>query len=84
MIYHVRTETGSLYKIDDEAMTWERIEATDLSGPIRSQAGVYYELFGELQDITKQVGKPLTLVMQPIDSRFSGRIIQTSNVVDIY
>jgi hypothetical protein len=45
MIRLVTTETGSVYKLDDVAKTWERIAETERSGNIRTQGGEYYEVF---------------------------------------
>ncbi len=41
-MYRVTTTSGSVYHIDLDKMTWERVEATERSGNIRTNGGTLY------------------------------------------
>lgn len=82
---YVRTETGSLYLIDGEnvtkgggqVLTWERLEETEKSGPLRTDGG-------EMLDYPYiKLGKPMILLCPPIIDSALGRIIMTTPVVEV-
>ena len=77
MIIEVTTLTGSVYRIDYELHTWERTEHTTLSGPVRTDHGMWTEvsLMGE--------GFPLVIYGPPADLRKDDRKIITSTVVKV-
>ena len=72
----VYTKTGSIYKLDLESKTWERLSATDESGPLRSDSGTYIDI-GPIQ-----VGYPLLMECPPINPPMP-RMIVTSIVVKV-
>ncbi len=77
MKYIITTETGSVYKIDTEKKTWERIEVTCDSGYIRTKDGTYNE-------ITKiAIGERLIMICPAIVPNMDGRLISTSSIVSI-
>lgn len=77
MIVKVTTLTGSVYRVDYDAKTWERTEATPWSGPTVTERGVFAEvgLAGE--------GYPLYIWYPLMDPRFPGREIITSTVIKV-
>lgn len=74
---HIRTKTGSLYAVDQEARTWYRLEHTEKSGTIRTSGGVYKQI----SDMV--IGRPLRILAEPLTPGASFRLIQTSLVVEI-
>lgn len=77
MKYALRTETGSLYHIDCEALTWERSESTDKSGYLRTDGGTitsYKE---------PKLGQPFILLCPALVPMTFCRIIMTTAVISI-
>lgn len=71
----IRTETGSIYVLDEQAKTWERIASTSESGFLRGGGkGTYNELFGA------EVGQRLQLFMDPITPGTTMRVVVTSEI----
>ena len=77
MIVRVTTITGSVYRIDYTLHTWDRTEHTPLSGPVRTDGGMWTEvaLAGE--------GFPLVISGPPADLGAESRKIVTSTVVKV-
>lgn len=75
MVRLVTTQNGSIYRLDLEAKTWERVAETNLSGDIRSSGGPYTEL----RDA--EVGKRMTIVAPGL--AFGNRWIHTSVVTGV-
>lgn len=74
MKHMVWTETGSVYILDDEAMTWARVKRGPESGYIRTDGGDLVA-FPEIK-----IGEGLALLGPPIVSQADGRIVFTSPV----
>ena len=77
MIYNVRTQTGSIYQIDTEAMTWTRLESTEHSGRLRTDGGAL-SCEPEIK-----LGERMIILGPPITPWTYGRIILTTPVVEI-
>lgn len=77
MVERFTTESGSVYEINDTAMTWTRINKTARSGGIRSETGV----FDNRTPVV--VGKRFGMLCPPFDETWSGspRMIVTSTVI---
>lgn len=78
MIVKVTTYTGSVYRIDYDARTWERVGETSASGAVRTDGrGTWTELHlpGE--------GFPMTIWGPPVDPAMDMRQITTSPVTNI-
>ncbi len=82
---YIKTENGSLYVIhgdymtkgSGEPLTWERIESTKDSGPLRTDGG-------DLCDFPEyDLGEPLIMLGPPIVDSAVGRVIVTSPIVSI-
>jgi hypothetical protein len=71
----VTTETGSIYSLDFDRKEWGRICATERSGDIRTDEGVFYEV----RDM--EVGKRMFIHGPGL--AFGNRWIHTSKVVEI-
>lgn len=71
------TDSGSVYEIDNEQMTWTRLKQTSASGLLRSGWGPYWELD------CLGVGFPLVLTCPPINPDADRRVVSTSPVVAI-
>ena len=72
----VTTKSGSKYRIDPEVRTWERLQVTDKSGPLRTLKGSYLE-------IKFAVGQPLEMICPPLTPGTIGRYVATSKVTEI-
>lgn len=77
MIIHVRTKSGSLYEVDNENKKWARLEKSEGSGPLRTDEG---ELSS---DAHIKLGEPMILLGPPLVPQTWGRIIMTTDVVEI-
>jgi hypothetical protein len=73
----VTTESGSVYKVNTDAGTWDRIQETDESGPLRTDGGELTNVYD------MEIGKRMILFGPPIVPMTSGRIIMTTPVVRI-
>jgi len=71
-----KTETGSIYLVDTDAMTWERLSNTGVS-PIRTETGPLTEV-PELV-----VGRSAELIGPPFVPNAVARAIITSRIVEI-
>jgi hypothetical protein len=72
-----KTETGSLYEVDDDKKTWSRLTTTEESGPVRTKTGRFLDRTPIL------LGQSTTFVCPPFVEGTDGRIIQTSRVVGL-
>lgn len=72
----IKTENGSVYRIDPEARTWERISKTDRSGYVRTRGGVFTWWSGAT------VGHNMTLIGEGLT--MGTRIIYTSLITEIW
>jgi hypothetical protein len=77
MKYIIITETGSVYEIDTDKKTWERIETTDESGYVRSKGGTYNSITNLV------IGERLNMLCPPIVPNMTARLISTSPIVFI-
>lgn len=73
----VNTSTGSVYRIDPETQTWERVCVGEKSGHLRTESGVFESITGPV------IGDSMVLVCPPLSAAVSGRLIQTSAVTSI-
>ncbi len=73
----VTTKSGTKYRIDLENKTWERLNATWMSGHLRTESGKIVCI----SEIV--VGLPMDIVGPPLNGSFAGRYICTSNVVSV-
>ena len=73
--YEVKTRTGSVYVIDDLKKTWERIDESVHSGPIRTAGGTFFKR----SELT--VGEGLKLYGEALTPGAFFRLIYTSDVV---
>lgn len=74
MTIEVLTETGSLYRINYDNKTWERLEETPMSGRVRTDSGPWNEVI-----IVE--GFPMLIEGPPLDPTMWKRQITTSIVV---
>jgi hypothetical protein len=70
----VRTESGSLYILNQEG-TWERVEETENSGPLRTDGGVFFSAASRVADHVLIITGP------PIRKFALARLIITSPAV---
>ena len=76
MKYRITTETGSLYELDSEKMTWER-----LTEGVNSIDNTVRQPHGDLKVFPKMiVGESLVLLGTPLQEGFTHRLITTSPV----
>lgn len=73
----VRTRSGSMYLIDNEQMTWERLEKTADSGPLRTDGGPL------LVEPEIKVGEPMIVLGPPLPTWAAARIIMTTDVTEV-
>lgn len=73
----VTTKSGTKYRIDLEAKTWQRLEATYKSGHLRTEFGKFIGIEG------LAVGCGMIITCPPITPRASARVIYTTQVVAI-
>jgi len=72
-----RTETGSVYTVDNERLTWRRVHRTTRSGRLRTESG---ELTAP---VVPRVGESATLVGPPFRLGVGPRLIVTTPVVAV-
>lgn len=79
MIIEVTTENHSLYRLDKEAMTWERAIAGPPNKyfPVRTASGKL------LQWPTIKLGQPMQMIGPPLNPLASIRVLETSRVIQI-
>lgn len=82
MSYSVKTETGSVYHINTTDKTWEQTEqGGDVplvsAAPLRSTSGSYVKVSDP------SVGLGLLIQCPPLIQGTAGRLIYTSDVVEI-
>jgi hypothetical protein len=73
----ITTETGSVYRLDRDKMTWERQQIPridDKNFPLRTVSGKLHEW----PDV--ELSQPLVMMGPPIDSKADYRIVRTSLV----
>jgi hypothetical protein len=78
VIVKVTTRNGSVYRLDYENKTWERVGETSTSGALRTDGrGTWTEVYlpGE--------GFPLVISGPPVDPEMEMRQITTSPVTNI-
>jgi hypothetical protein len=73
----VTTESGTKYRIDLEAKTWERLHATWMSGHLRTESGDIVLISGPV------VGERMEIIGSPVVGSYKGRLISTSCVVSV-
>lgn len=73
MIYEVTTKNGSVYRIDYDNKTWERLSETENSGPVRTEGGPWDE-------VLLVEGFPMVIYGPPLDPKMDKRKITTSEV----
>ncbi len=73
-----RTETGSIYDLDQEKMTWKRLSTTDNSGQIRNEHG--HLLVWPLLVI----GHSAQLEDDTIKAGYDKHMVATSRVTEIW
>lgn len=79
MVIEVKTENGSLYRLDSIAMTWERLVAGPPNKyiPVRTRSG----------KLTKwpriKLNEPMVMVGPPLNPAADIRVIETSRVIEI-
>jgi hypothetical protein len=74
---YVRTESGSLYVIDEDAAEWARVETTADSGPLRTDGGA----ITSVHDM--KIGERMLILGPPIAAATCARCIMTTPVVSI-
>jgi hypothetical protein len=72
-----KTETGSLYVIDDVEMVWERLSTTEASGFARTASGPLTQV------PVLTIGESAALVGPPFVEGAVARVILTSRVVEV-
>lgn len=73
----VTTKSGTKYRIDLKAKTWERLSKTEHSGTLRTESGVFDQIEGP------DLGRGMTITCPPLTPRAYVRIIYTTPVVGI-
>lgn len=73
--YFVKTETGSIYVLNREKMSWRRAAAS--KHPVRTDDGQLVEW------PIMNVGQPLVLLGPPIAQDADLRVIRTSNITEV-
>lgn len=71
----VTTQSGSIYRLDPEDQSWERILDGGV-GRLRTDGGYWLYLY------PLEVGKPLKMICPPLNPPYS-RHIETSRVISI-
>lgn len=75
----ITTETGSVYLIDEENKTWERVSSEDTSGKIRTNTGS----IKNDHPLYIRIGHPVTIWTDKINIHADYRVLRTSHVVKI-
>lgn len=75
----VTTETGSIYLIDFENKTWERLNKTGESGPTRTESG---DILNEVP-LVIHIGQSINISTNKIDQSATIRLISTSKVISV-
>jgi hypothetical protein len=76
MIIEATTANGSVYRIDYDKKTWERIEETRFSGQIRTEGG-------EWTEVLLVEGFPMLIEGPPLDRSRRKRQITTTEVTKV-
>lgn len=71
----ITTKSGTKYRIDLEAKTWERLFKTEESGHLRTESGTFTDIQGP------DLGRGLTITCPPLTPRAYVRVIYTTPVV---
>jgi hypothetical protein len=69
----VYTKSGSRYRVDLDAKTWERLHEDPKSGPLRTPKGSYLE-------IRLKLGEPLEMLCPPLNPEADARYVGASTV----
>ena len=69
----VHTKSGSKYRIDPDAKTWERLHHDPVSNKLRTPKGSYLE-------IRLKVGEPMEMLCPPLVADADARYVGTSTV----
>lgn len=75
----ITTETGSVYLIDEENKTWERVNTRNTSGKIRTNSG----FIKNDHPLNIRIGHSLTILTDNINIHADNRVLVTSHVVRI-
>lgn len=75
--FQFKTENGSTYEIDRDAMTWKRVTKTDASGTIRADMGHL------IAPPVVLIGQAATLQDDAIRPGYDAHIVHTSRVLSI-
>jgi hypothetical protein len=75
----VTTESGSVYLIDFEAKTWERVSSSPESGKIRTNSGTIQNT----NPLKIEVGRPIEILTDRINPLAHYRLLATSIVMAI-
>ena len=75
--FRFTTETGSVYEINRDAMTWRRVSRTDKSGEIRNEGGTLVDFE------TVRIGEPAFLQDTNVRPGHVAHFVETSRVVAI-
>lgn len=73
--YRVRTESGSIYLIDNTNLIWHREMKGPKGGHVRTKSG------NMSQRAIPRIGKRLNIFCSPLVQGTTGRLISTSEVV---
>lgn len=73
----VTTRSGTRYRIDLEAKTWERLSSTPESGHLRTESGTFVDIQGP------DLGRGMTITCPPLTPRAYVRVIYTTPVVAV-
>lgn len=71
----VTTKSGTKYRIDLKAKTWERLSKTEHSGHLRTESGVFDQIEGP------DLGRGMTITCPPLVRGAHVRVIYTTPVV---
>lgn len=75
----ITTENGSVYLIDEENKTWERVSSSAASGKIRTNAGS----IKNDHPLDIRIGHPVTIWTDNVNIHADYRVLHTSHVVKI-
>jgi hypothetical protein len=72
-----RTETGSVYLVDNDAMRWQRLRTTLASGVLRSEGGPLSA------PVVVEVGQAVVLLGPPFAPGLGPRVVITTAVTAV-
>ena len=72
----ITTHSGSKYRIDFDAKTWERLSHDPSSNRLRTPKGSY-------EEIRLKVGDPMEMLCPPLIPGTDARYVSTSRVTNI-